>query len=63
MFSSTKSFYLFCSLRYPCSTPKAEFRESKISSDPISCVRFLFDDIYVLASSGSDAALVRWKVK
>ncbi len=34
-----------------------------MSSDPVGVARFLFDDIYVVAAAGADAALFRWKVK
>ena len=49
--------------RNPCVTPRAEFHEEKPASKSVAAVRFLFDDLYVVASVGRDATLVKYKVK
>lgn len=48
--------------RYPSTTPRAEFHEEKPSAGPVTNVRFMFDDIYLISASGEDTILVRWKV-
>ena len=49
--------------RYPCVSPKAEFYEEKPVSGSIDCVRFFFDDSYVVTVGGTDASLFKWKMK
>ena len=48
---------------YPSTSPKSKYHEEKDVSGPISCARFFYDDSYVIAVGGYDAALFKYKVK
>ena len=47
---------------YPCTSPRADYKEAKPSSSPITAVRFMFEDMYLLSVGGSEATLIRWKI-
>ena len=48
--------------QYPCTSPRAEFHEAKPSSSAVTCVKFLFEDMYLLTVGGTNATLIRWKL-
>ena len=48
--------------QYPCTSPRAEYREQKASSSAVTAIRFLFEDSYLLSVGGADATLIRWKL-
>ena len=48
--------------QYPCTSPRAEYREQKASSSAVTAIRFLFEDSYLLTVGGADATLIRWKL-
>jgi len=48
---------------FPCMNPKAEFHEEKAVSGPLSCARFFYDDSYVIAVGGLEAAIFKFKIK
>lgn len=48
---------------YPCMDPKSECHEDKAVSGPIACTRFFYDDSYVIAVGGLEAAILKYKVK
>ncbi len=49
-------------IQYPCTSPRAEFSETKISSDPVTAIRFMFEDAYLVSLAGSEVTLMRWKL-
>jgi microtubule-associated protein-like 1/2 len=48
--------------RYPCTSRSAAFDADKMSSGAVRIVRFLYDDIFVVAAAAG-STLVRWKLK
>ncbi|GAB6029719.1 hypothetical protein CHUAL_005440 [Chamberlinius hualienensis] len=48
--------------RYPCVTPRADFHEIKAQSSKVNCVRFLYDDSFLISIGGDDAVLMQWIV-
>ncbi|KAM7310665.1 hypothetical protein ISCGN_007573 [Ixodes scapularis] len=48
--------------RFPCTNIKAGFTEQKISSAPVTCVRFLYGDKYLVTLLGHSGYFVVWKM-
>ena len=48
--------------QYPCTSPRADYREQKASSSAVTAIRFLFEDSYLLSVGGADATLIRWRL-
>lgn len=46
--------------RYPCISPRADFYEVKGQSSPVQCVRFLYDDSFLITVGGYDGTLMQW---
>ncbi|BFZ23725.1 hypothetical protein BsWGS_26764 [Bradybaena similaris] len=48
--------------RWPCSVVKAGYRQTKVYSSNVTCASFTYDDKYLIASGGNDAALMQFSV-
>ncbi|XP_049267536.1 echinoderm microtubule-associated protein-like CG42247 [Rhipicephalus sanguineus] len=48
--------------RFPCTDTKAGFTEQKVSSSPVTCVRFLHSDKYLVTLLAQAGYFVVWKM-
>ena len=48
---------------YPSTNPKSKYHQEKDVSGPVACARFFYDDSYVIAVGGFEAALFKYKIK
>eukprot|EP00058_Branchiostoma_floridae_P012989 XP_002598477.1 hypothetical protein BRAFLDRAFT_66854 [Branchiostoma floridae] len=62
MLASSDDFGKVNLYRYPCSTPMSPGQIYPGHSSHVTCVRFLYDDSYLLSTGGADSAVFQWRV-
>ncbi|XP_078701340.1 echinoderm microtubule-associated protein-like 2 isoform X2 [Branchiostoma floridae x Branchiostoma belcheri] len=62
MLASSDDFGKVNLYRYPCSSPMSTGQIYPGHSSHVTCVRFLYDDSYLLSTGGADCAVFQWRV-
>ncbi|XP_078620159.1 echinoderm microtubule-associated protein-like 2 [Branchiostoma floridae x Branchiostoma japonicum] len=62
MLASSDDFGKVNLYRYPCSSPMSPGQIYPGHSSHVTCVRFLYDDSYLLSTGGADSAVFQWRV-